>query len=125
MDGAEPRAAQYNFEYRAADAAASPHLALGMIVRAGLQGILDRLPMPEPTTEDPGGMPSDTLAARGIVRLPLTLSAALAALEADTVALGWMPPSLSQAYLMHKRGELSLTADEAADEVARRYSQCY
>ena len=125
VDGAEPRASQYNFEYRAADAAASPYLVLGMIVRAGLEGILDRLPVPAPTTEDPAAMPAGALAARGIVRLPQTLPAALAALEADATALGWMPRSLSHAYLMHKRGELSLVADLAADEIARRYSQCY
>jgi glutamine synthetase len=125
VDGLEPTANQYNFEYRAADAAASPYLTLGMLVKAGLQGIRDRLPVPEPTTDDPAGLAAETLAERGIVRLPLGLPAALQALEADEIALGWMPPALANAYLMHKRGELSLVADLAADDVAVRYSQCY
>jgi glutamine synthetase len=125
VDGLEPADRQFNVEYRAADAAASPYLVLGMIVRAGLQGIRDRLPVPEPTTEDPAAMPADALAARGLVRLPLTLPAALEALESDAIALGWMPAALGGAYLMHKRGELSLIAELSADEIAARYSRCY
>ncbi len=116
---------QYNFEYRAADAAASPYLALGMLVRAGLQGLRDELPEPEPTTQDPTTLPPDEVARRGTVRLPQTLDAALQALEEDATASGWMPADLLLAYTMHKRGEISLVRDLAADEMAARYSQAY
>ena len=38
----------FNLEFRAADAAATPYMALGAIVRAGLYGLSKELPSPEP-----------------------------------------------------------------------------
>ena len=46
------KAAQFNFEFRAADATASPHLQLAAIIHAGVQGIEDTLPPPHATAED-------------------------------------------------------------------------
>lgn len=118
-------AAQFHFEYRAADAAASPYLMLGALVRAGLQGLREELPSPEPTTADPEAMSRRELARRGIVRLPRSLAAALDALEDDKVACGWFPPALLNAYLMHKRGEIGVLAGLSADEIADRYARAY
>ncbi len=47
-------AKRFNVEYRAADATGSPYLQLGMIVRAGLSGLRDHLPVPTITSGDPG-----------------------------------------------------------------------
>ena len=116
---------QFHFEYRAADAAASPYLMLGALVRAGLQGLRDELPPPEPTTVDPETMSRRELARRGIVRLPQSLEAALAALEGDKAACGWFPPALLSAYLMHKRGEIEMVNGLSADEIAGRYARTY
>src|SRR5690606_19084505 len=41
--GADP-ARQFNFEYRAADAIANPYLQLGVLIRAGLEGLRRDLP---------------------------------------------------------------------------------
>ena len=38
----DPAAAQFNVEFRVADAAASPYLALGVLVWAGLDGLRRR-----------------------------------------------------------------------------------
>jgi glutamine synthetase len=46
-------APRFNLEFRAADAAASPYLQLGMLVYAGLQGIRDGLPAPAIHDGDP------------------------------------------------------------------------
>ena len=48
-----PIAPQFNIEFRAADATASPYLALGALVYAGLDGILQKMPAPHVTTADP------------------------------------------------------------------------
>ena len=48
--------AQFHFEYRAADAAASPYLVLGAIVWAGLSGLREGLPAPPATAENIAGM---------------------------------------------------------------------
>ncbi|MCB9947999.1 MAG: glutamine synthetase [Rhodospirillaceae bacterium] len=124
VEGADP-ARQFNLEYRAADAAACPHLALGMLVRAGLQGLVDALPAPEPTRSDPGTLSPEEAARLGIVRLPQSLDEALQALEADSAASGWMPDDLRTAYLMHKRGEILLLKDFSPDEIVDRYRQAY
>jgi len=68
---------QYNFEFRAADSAASPYLALAALVHAGAQGIEEKLPMPEAIQEDLSLLSDSELSSRGYVRLPETLEAAL------------------------------------------------
>ena len=122
-DGDVARA--YNVEYRAADAAASPYLLLAALVRAGLQGLREGLPTPEPTEEDLALRPEAELKARGIRRLPTSLVEALAALEADEAATSWWPPRLLDVYLKHKRGEIALLEGLSGEEQARRYAQVY
>jgi glutamine synthetase len=123
--GGTPVAAQYNLEYRAADAAANPYLALGAIVRAGLQGLRDELPAPQPTEADPGSFADDDRRRRGIVRLPQSLDEALDALQADAVARDFFPPALLDAYLRHKRHEIAQMRDLSPEEQCALYAQAY
>lgn len=118
-------AAQYNFEYRAGDAVANPYLALGVLVRAGLEGLREELPMPEPTECDVDRLGGEERERLGIVRLPQSLGEALDALEADTVAKSWFHPQLLNAYLRFKRAEMSLMADLSPAEQCQRYSAVY
>ena len=115
----------YNVEYRAADAAASPYLLLASLVRAGLQGLRESLPPPEPTEEDLALRSAAELEARGLRRLPSSLVQALAELETDEVASGWWPPQLLDVYLKHKRGEIKLLEGLSGEEQAERYAQVY
>jgi glutamine synthetase len=115
----------YNVEYRAADAAASPYLLLAALVRAGLQGLRESLPPPEPTQEDLALRSETELEARGLRRLPTSLTVALAALETDEVARSWWPPQLFDVYLKHKRGEIALLEGLNEEEQARRYALVY
>lgn len=124
MEGVDV-AKRFNLEYRAADATASPYLQLAMIVRAGLAGIRARLPVPVITNGDPGDLSAEERELQGIADLPRSLTEALAALEADTEAMGWMGPVLSEAYLMHKRGEISMTEGTDMDELCRIYARAY
>ena len=118
-------AKRFNLEYRAADACASPYLQLAMMVYAGLEGLLENLPPPPITTGDPGDM---TLAERerlGIAPLPRSLEEALAALQEDESAMAWLGPVLSEAYVMHKRGELGMTVGQDIDQLCQTYARAY
>ena len=63
--------------------------------------------------------------ARGIGDLPRSLPEALQALEEDSVAMGWLGPVLSKAYLIHKRGEISMSEGIDIDELCRIYARAY
>ncbi|RVT81556.1 glutamine synthetase [Rhodobacteraceae bacterium CCMM004] len=119
------RARQFNVEYRAADAAASPWLALSGLVLAALGGVRDGLATPHPTEGDLSEWSDDALAARGIARLPGSLDAALDLLEADAGLAAAYPDGFLPVYLAHKRFEIGETAE--LDDPARmaRYAAVY
>jgi len=118
-------AAQYHVEYRAADAVASPYLLLAMVVMAGLQGLREELPTPRPTEGDLATMDAAGLQAQGAQRLPTSFAAALAALDADVTAQGWLPPLLLDCYRKHKQGEIAALAGLSDAEQAARYAGAY
>jgi glutamine synthetase len=119
-------AEQFNFEYRAADASACPYIQVAAIMRAGLAGLKEGLPTPEPLVEqDPGAFTDAERQRRGIVRLPNTLGAALDALEADATARGFVPPLFLKAYLANKRAELAISRDWTPEEVCSRYAEVF
>ena len=105
----ETVARQFNVEFRVADAAASPYLALGALVQAGLDGLRQRR----------------RLADIAPVPLPGSLSDALEAFAASAEAAGWFGPVLHDVYLRSKRAELKALAglDEAA--ICDRYAAVY
>ncbi len=118
-------ARQFNIEYRAADAAASPQLALAAIVMAGTQGIEEGLTAPSPTEEDLSLLGVDELTKRGLVRLPQTLDEALNRFVANPVVTGWFPEGFSAVYEAHKRSEIAKTADLDTDTRCRLYEETY
>lgn len=118
-------ARQFNIEYRAADAAASPYLALAAIVHAGTQGIKDGLTAPAPTEEDLSVLPSDVLKARGFVRLPETLEAALDAFESDKTVTSWFPEQFASVYRAHKTAEIEHVAEMDTAKRCAAYEATY
>ena len=113
---------QFNFEFRAADAAASPYMVLGALVRAGLAGLDAKLPEPE---DNRGDHDEATWAKKGIVRLPTSLDAALEALTADPVVSGWFSERFLEAYLSHKRTESEIMRELTLEEQCARYAAVY
>jgi glutamine synthetase len=118
-------ARQYNFEYRASDATASPHLALAAIIHAGTQGIEDALPAPSVTHEDLAALPTAALEKRGLVRLPETLDEALQRFENNKTVCGWFPEEFAPVYLAHKRGELTYLQGKNTRERCAAYEAVY
>ena len=115
----------FNIEYRPADATACPHLALGVMVRAGLQGIRERLAAPPLFSGDPALLEEGERAALALRRLPQSLAGALDALLADETVCGWFAPVAMETYLGMKRMEMKLAGDSVDDAMCRRYAEIY
>jgi glutamine synthetase len=124
LGGRDP-AQQLRLEYRGADAAANPHLALGAIVRAGLEGVRAELPPPPILDRDPSQLDATEAERYGVGALPSSLDDALQALAEDDDARAWFPPLLYDAYVAVKRAELKLVADMNLEERCRRYVAAY
>jgi len=118
-------ATQMRLEYRAADAAANPYLALGAVLRAGILGVRERL-APRPILDrDPTLLTGNELECYGVDALPRTLEEALRALAEDETVRDWMPPRLYELYLSVKQAETEAVAGQALEEVCRRYAAVY
>jgi glutamine synthetase len=100
---------QFNVEFRVADATASPYLALGALVHAGLDGLRHRRRL------------ADTKPAP----LPASLSEALDCLEASKDAAQWLGAPLHATYLQFKRAEIASLAGLDEAEICRRYAAVY
>jgi len=119
------RAKQFNFEFRAADATASPYLQLAALIHAGVQGIEEDLPVPDSTSEDLAALSSHELAVRGLVRLPQTLEEALDRFSANPVVTGWFPHGFADVYNKHKRSELAYLEGKSLADICAAYEAVY
>ncbi|MES0885186.1 glutamine synthetase family protein [Roseibium sp. SCP14] len=118
-------ARQFNIEYRAADAAASPHLALAAIVHAGCQGIEENLAAPQVTEEDLSLLSGEDLAAKGFVRLPETLEEALARFASNPTVTGWFDPQFADVYVAHKKAEAAFLENMDTAQRCAAYEEVY
>ena len=118
-------ARQFNIEYRAADAAACPHLALAAAVHAGCQGIEEGLVAPAPTEEDLSLLSPEDLATRGFIRLPETLETALERFAGNDTVTGWLPDGFAEVYRAHKASEIAHVAEMDITAQCAAYAQTY
>jgi glutamine synthetase len=118
-------ASQLRLEYRGADGACNPHLALGAIVRAGLGGIRDALAPPAILEEDPVQLDDAEATRYRVGGLPGSLQDALSALAHDDTARAWMGPLMYDAYVAVKRAEVAAAQGEELHELCRRYGDIY
>jgi glutamine synthetase len=111
VSGNDPaqRARQFNLEFRVADAAASPYLALAVLVQAGLDGVRQQR---EIETTQPA-------------LLPASLGEALTLLKASPAAAEWLGADLLRAYLRFKQAEIESLANLDEHEICRRYAEVY
>ncbi len=96
---------QFHVEFRTADAAASPYLALGAVIFAGADGIRRSLPLPAPGVTPPS--------------LPRSLPEALDRLAASETVASWFGPTHLEAYLRFKRVEWEKVAELAHPRTLR------
>jgi len=124
LGGTDP-APQMRLEYRGADAAANPYLALGAIVRAGLEGLREELAPAPILIGDPADLADADAARFGVGALPDSLEGALQALAEDRSARAWMAPLLYDAYVGVKRSEADAARGSDLSEVCSRYAEIY
>jgi glutamine synthetase len=125
VPGAGDPADQLRLEYRGADATANPYIALGALVRAGLDGVRRALPAPPILDRDPAQLDEAEAERFRVGRLPASLEDALAALARDDVVRGWLSPLLYDAYVSVKRAELEAASELDLAELCRRYAEIY
>ncbi len=118
-------APQFNLEFRAADGAASPHLLLAILVRAGLAGLRENLELPAPLDRDPAGLSAAEQKRLGIAPLPGSLQEAFAAAAADEAVRSWLPEDLWSAYFSLKENELETVAEMSMEEQIAAYRDIY
>ncbi len=123
--GKRDPARHFNIEYRAADATASPHLTLAVILRAGLAGIRAGLATPPVFCGDPAGLSDAERSKLGLHRLPHSLPAALECLDRDEEVRGWFSEKAFATYTGMKRMELKLVEGLEGDALCARYAGIY
>ncbi|MBO0712363.1 MAG: glutamine synthetase [Acetobacteraceae bacterium] len=122
---AEDAAAQFNLEYRVCDASASPYMALGALVFAGLDGIRHNRALPPRPAKGFWEMTESEREAAGARRLPASLGEALDTLSTTPEAKDWFGEQLLDVYLMLKRSEIGALDGQGDDAICARYAEVY
>lgn len=117
--GREPSSS--NLELKPADHSGNPYLALGALLAAGLDGIVNKIDPGEAQEIDPGNYSDAEREQRGIRRLPTTLDEALDELERDEVLKDGLGPLLTTSYIAVKRNEAAFFKDKSPEEEARQH----
>lgn len=123
--GSKSVAAQYNLEFRAMDATASPHLAMAALLIAGRLGIEQRLALNAITDEIPDALNEEQRQARGIVALPASLPQALDCLRNSEALIEALPKALLDSYFALKTEELTLTEQLSPADLCEHYARLY
>ncbi|HEV7997174.1 MAG TPA: glutamine synthetase family protein [Stellaceae bacterium] len=111
-EDADEAARQFNVEFRVCDAAASPYLALGMVIFGGVDGIRQGLQLP-------------VAAGNAAASLPTSLDRALDHLAASETAARWFGPTHFEAYMRFKRVEAEKVASLSPAELCAHYAEIY
>jgi glutamine synthetase len=107
-----------NLEVKCFDLHANPYLMLAGLLAAGSAGLDAGATLPDPVDVDPSSLDEETLAARGIARLPTSLREASDAFSADDVLTAAFGEPLAAAITAVRESELELFDGATADEVA-------
>jgi len=121
----QPAHHNFNVEYRVGDATASPYLALGALVWAGLDGVKRRLALPAFSETSFWDMSDAERQAAGVRPLPRSLAESLDLLAASDTARGWFGDELFDCYLMLKRSELKAVDGLTPEQICARYAEIY
>jgi glutamine synthetase len=92
-------------EVRTVDASVNYHLGIGLILAAGLDGVVNKLDPGQPLNQDAYQMSADQLAAYGDLALPRSLEEALDQFEADSLAQDVLGRDFHRTFLDYKRAE--------------------
>ncbi len=99
------RGASTRIELRSPDPTANPYLCLAVCLKAGLDGIRNKIEPPAPVNENIFEMKEEELKSRGVEALPENLLLAVEALEKDEVVKEALGSHISKKYIEAKRAE--------------------
>jgi glutamine synthetase len=116
---------QFNVEFRVGDATASPHMALGAVVHAGVDGIRRKTTFAPPPMAGVWDMTDGERTQAGLRPLPQSLEAALAHLASTDAARAWFGGEFLDVYLQFKKAEMRAVADLAEEALVARYAAVY
>jgi glutamine synthetase len=108
-----------NIEFKPCDASTSPHLAVGALIVAGLDGIERGIDPPPPVDADPASLTDDARAAGAVGPLPGDPGVALDALEADEVLTAAMGDTLARSFIAVRREEWDADRGTGPDRLCR------
>jgi glutamine synthetase len=106
-----------NVELKPSDASGNPYLALAMLIAAGLAGIDEQLPLPEPIAQDPGGWSEAERERAGVIRLPETPAQQQQALTDNPRVRETLSEPLLGAFLAVRRADAAWAQERSPDEV--------
>ncbi|WP_347347352.1 glutamine synthetase family protein [Nigerium sp.] len=92
-------------ELRSMDSSANPYLSFALILTAGLSGIEQELPLPEPAEDDVWSLTDRQRQALGIKPLPRNLDAAVRAMENSELVADTLGEHVFDFVLRNKRSE--------------------
>ena len=114
------RPANKHIEYRAASALSNPYLVGAALLQAGLRGIEEKLPAPDPSKP---GMPAEE--DDSFEKLPVELEESLDALEQDPAGKDFFGEDFVAAYTTMRRYELSRFEDWVTDWERTEYLELF
>ena len=94
-------------DFRSPDSSSNPYLALAVCLKAGLDGIKNRIAPPEPVESNIFEMTPAEREKAGIRTLPGSLGEAIDALEKDKLIKGVLGEELAEKYIAAKKSEFS------------------
>jgi len=121
----EDAARQFNVEFRVSDATASPYMALGAVVHAGVDGIRNGMRLGAPPPKSFWDMTDEERRALGLAPLPSSLERALDMLEADRTACDWLGSEFLDVYLRLKLSEIAAVKGESDQAICTRYAAAH
>ncbi len=99
------------FELKTMDNSANPYIALAGVITAGLDGLLNKLSLPDPLQRDPGNLTDEERDNLGVKLLPVSLDDAIQELDQDQVLKDAMGEELCKVYVAMRKFE----AEERGD----------
>lgn len=110
-------------ELRCPDPSSNPYLASAVMLMAGLDGIRQKMPLPDPLEETL--MNANRPRRRQIETLPTTLGEALEVLEQDDIIMAALGPYINDRYLAAKRQEYEQYEQQVTPWELDRYLNRY
>lgn len=108
-------------EYRAPDPACNPYLAFAVMLGAGLKGVKENYPLPDPIEEDIYAMPEEVKKTYGIDALPDSLYAAVIEMEKSELVREILGEELFIKYIRNKKSEWELYRIRVTDYEIEHY----